>query len=85
MARPGRARRWARWLAAHRGWQHGLRWLLMAVLAMAVVSVVHFAGLPEWTMGVGIVVLLATDDAAAWYVKRWSAEPERPGGEEASG
>ncbi|MFJ8591379.1 hypothetical protein [Streptomyces sp. NPDC093598] len=85
MAQSGRARRWARWLAGHRWWQHGLRWLLMATVVMVIVSIVHFAGLPEWTMGVGVVLILAMDDAVAWYVKRWSAEPEQPGGEEASG
>ncbi|MEU3935645.1 hypothetical protein AB0E85_26945 [Streptomyces sp. NPDC029044] len=84
MAQSDRARRWARWLAAHRWWQHGLRWLLMAVFTAIVVTIAHFAGLPQWTLMIGIFLMLAMDDAVACYVKRWSAEPGRPGGEEVS-
>ncbi|MFI8214828.1 hypothetical protein [Streptomyces sp. NPDC085932] len=85
MAQSDRARRWARWLAAHRVWQHVLRWLIIAVVMMIVVTLAHFAGLPEWTLGIGIVLGLAMDDGMAWYVKRWSAAPDRPGGERSSG
>ncbi|MEU3851607.1 hypothetical protein [Streptomyces sp. NPDC029554] len=52
---------------------------------MIIVTLAHFAGLPEWTLGIGIVLGLAMDDGMAWYVKRWSAAPDRPGGERSSG
>ncbi|MDT0388083.1 hypothetical protein [Streptomyces dubilierae] len=85
MAQSDRARRWARWLAAHRVWQHGLRWLLMALVGMPLFVVAAESGLPEWTPGIVVVLLLAMDDGMAWYVKRWSAAPHRPGGERSSG
>ncbi|WP_143655833.1 hypothetical protein [Streptomyces sp. XY006] len=85
MAQSDRARRWARWLAAHRWWQRGLRWSLMALVGVSLGVVAAESGFPEWTLGIVVVLLLAMDDGMAWYVKRWSAEPDRPGGEPSSG
>ncbi|MZF87869.1 hypothetical protein [Streptomyces sp. SID5643] len=54
----------------------------MAVLTVIVVTIAPFAGLPQWALMIGIFLMLVMDDAVAWYVKRWSADPDRPGGEE---
>ncbi|MER8222134.1 hypothetical protein ABTZ58_16395 [Streptomyces sp. NPDC094143] len=85
MARSDRARRWARWLAAHRWWQHGLRWLLMAVVGMPLVVICAASGFPEWTLGVCVLLMLIMDDAVGRYVKRWSAEPAGADDERACG
>ncbi|OUC84334.1 hypothetical protein [Streptomyces swartbergensis] len=72
----GRPQRWARWLARHTGWQHALRLLLLLTLAGLMGLVAGWAGLPEWTMAVGIVLLLIIDDVLHWYVKKWGTDPK---------
>ncbi|MFF6911505.1 hypothetical protein [Streptomyces sp. NPDC012466] len=79
MAQSDGARRWARWAAAHRRWRTGVRWLLMAVVSMVVGTVVFFTKLPQWTLGIGVVLVPALDDTVAWYLKRWSADEEASG------
>lgn len=79
------ARRWARWLAAHRWRQHGVRWLLMTVVGMPLVIVLAAGGLPDWTPAIVVALVLVMDDAVGRYVKRWSAAPEPRGGEQAPG
>ncbi|MFF9804256.1 hypothetical protein ACF1G5_03875 [Streptomyces coeruleorubidus] len=68
--------RWARWPARHTGWQHALRLLILLVLAGLMGLVAALAGLPEWTLGVGIVLLLIIDDVLHWYVKKWGSDPK---------
>jgi hypothetical protein len=83
--RSGRPQRWARWLACHTGWQHVLRLLLLLVLAGLTGLVLAWAGLPEWTLAVGIVLLLIVDDVLHWYVKKWGTDPKaRPAGDDDS-
>lgn len=85
MAETDRARRWARWLAAHPWPQHGLRLLLMALLAGATGLGAGWAGLPQWTLLIGVLVCLIVDDVARWYVKKWSSVPGQPGAESSGG
>jgi hypothetical protein len=51
----------------------------MAVVSMVVGTVVFFTGLPEWTLGIGVVLVPALDDTVAWYLKRWAADEEASG------
>ncbi|MER7900347.1 hypothetical protein ABTX62_30655 [Streptomyces sp. NPDC096046] len=51
----------------------------MSVVSVMVGTVVVLAGLPERTMGIGVLLVLALDDTVAWYVKRWSADEEASG------
>ncbi|GGT91564.1 hypothetical protein ACH4HG_12955 [Streptomyces coeruleorubidus] len=76
MVRSGRPQRCAKWLALHTGWQHGLRLLLLLVLAGLTGLVLAWSGLPEWTLAVGIVLLLIVDDVLHWYVKRCGTVPK---------
>lgn len=81
----GRPQRWARWLALHTGWQHVLRLFLLLVLAGLTGLVVALTGLPEWTLAVGIVLLLIIDDVLHWYVKKWGTGPKtRSAGDDAN-
>ncbi|MFE8990447.1 hypothetical protein ACFYMI_21945 [Streptomyces collinus] len=63
-------------------WSGGVRWrvlrlLVLLALAGAAGLVIAWSGLPEWTMGVAVVLLLMLDDVLRhWAEKR---EPD-PGG-----
>ncbi|MFH9011565.1 hypothetical protein ACH4C6_09335 [Streptomyces sp. NPDC017943] len=77
MAGADRARRWARRPAAHPWQRHGLRLLFMAALAGAMGLGAAWAGLPQWTLVIGVLVCLIVDDAAGRYVRKWSPGPRR--------
>ncbi|MFJ3617045.1 hypothetical protein ACIPSH_02685 [Streptomyces iakyrus] len=54
-----------------------LRWVVLLVLAGAAGLVLAWAGLPEWTMGVVLVLLLMLDDVLAHWAKKREADPDR--------
>ncbi|GGW48082.1 hypothetical protein AB0E64_17105 [Streptomyces caelestis] len=61
-----------------------LRLLLLLVLAGLTGLVAALAGLPEWTLAVGIVLVLIVDDVLHWYVKKWGIDPKaRPARDDA--
>ncbi|MFE8957688.1 hypothetical protein [Streptomyces iakyrus] len=53
-----------------------LRWVVLLVLAGAAGLVLAWAGLPEWTMGVVLVLLLMLDDVLAHWAKKREADPD---------
>ncbi|MFF7865770.1 hypothetical protein ACFZCT_04815 [Streptomyces qaidamensis] len=63
-------------------WSGGVRWrvlrlLVLLALAGAAGLVIAWSGLPEWTMGVAVVLLLMLDDV----LRRWAEKREPdPGG-----
>ncbi|GGW95126.1 hypothetical protein [Streptomyces lomondensis] len=62
-------RQGTRWLASHVGRWQLLRPLVLVVLAMVMGLFVGWAGLPEWTLGIGILLLLLLDDVLKAYGK----------------
>ncbi|MFF6947436.1 hypothetical protein ACFZAD_02090 [Streptomyces iakyrus] len=51
------------------------RFLVLLVLAGAAGLVLAWAGLPEWTMGVVLVLLLMLDDGLRHWAKKREAGP----------
>ncbi|MFF4978850.1 hypothetical protein ACFY3O_02070 [Streptomyces sp. NPDC001046] len=84
MAETNRVRRRARRLAGRPRWRNGLRLLLLVLLAGAVGLGAAWAGLPQWTLVIGVLACLAVDDVAGWYVKKRFSVAGRPGGEESA-
>ncbi|MFC8143199.1 hypothetical protein ACFUKV_15865 [Streptomyces paradoxus] len=61
-------------------WSSGVRWrvlrlLVLLVLAGATGLVLARAGLPQWTMGVTVVLLLMLDDVLRRWTKKREAGP----------